>query len=379
MPIRPAISSRVRDEVYARQKGRCALCAEQYPLHIHHIIPVSRGGTNDPDNLVLLCANHHALADLSILPAGLLKRYRDGSALVSEVPGDATALYELRATLIAQSLFEGMDPREFEAAGALVSRLRRARGPRYRKVCLELLDAMVASLALHDPSGRSAEADKLRKEFGSVRGEMDDHESAFSSARVEHHAGLLLHAEGSYSDALQRYQGAREALLKLDRRPDVVTELRTLEVHESSALHLDGASERGKGMAEEVLAEDGSDYAGGFAAIKVAEHHVVRGDTPAAIARYADALEAAEVRDRPLLRVMVLKGLATLYDQEGMETETVACATAALLVCQQHGLRYQADQLLSRLGPAGASAVSLAQYQGQRPILSSNQGDVDAP
>ncbi len=31
-------------------------------LHAHHVVPIASGGTDAPDNLLLLCPNHHALA-----------------------------------------------------------------------------------------------------------------------------------------------------------------------------------------------------------------------------------------------------------------------------------------------------------------------------
>lgn len=43
-------------QIFAQQEGKCAYC--QKPLvayHIDHIVPLSRGGTNWPDNLALAC------------------------------------------------------------------------------------------------------------------------------------------------------------------------------------------------------------------------------------------------------------------------------------------------------------------------------------
>lgn len=43
--------------------GRCEICGYDYKpsLQIHHIIPLSNNGSNDIDNLALLCPNCHAL------------------------------------------------------------------------------------------------------------------------------------------------------------------------------------------------------------------------------------------------------------------------------------------------------------------------------
>lgn len=39
----------------AIQSGRCYYCCREARLEIDHYIPVSRGGTNWPDNLRLAC------------------------------------------------------------------------------------------------------------------------------------------------------------------------------------------------------------------------------------------------------------------------------------------------------------------------------------
>lgn len=43
--------------------GCCVICAFDYKpsLQIHHIVPVSKGGNNDIENLTLLCPNCHSL------------------------------------------------------------------------------------------------------------------------------------------------------------------------------------------------------------------------------------------------------------------------------------------------------------------------------
>jgi 5-methylcytosine-specific restriction endonuclease McrA len=42
---------------YARQKGKCYWCSKKVPknYHIDHVIPLSRGGSSDPSNLVIAC------------------------------------------------------------------------------------------------------------------------------------------------------------------------------------------------------------------------------------------------------------------------------------------------------------------------------------
>lgn len=47
----------------AKRGSQCAVCgfAVASVLHLHHRVPVSKGGTNRIDNVVLLCPNCHAL------------------------------------------------------------------------------------------------------------------------------------------------------------------------------------------------------------------------------------------------------------------------------------------------------------------------------
>lgn len=44
---------------YKRQRGRCYYCGEKVgkTYDVDHVVPLSRGGTNDPDNLVIACAS----------------------------------------------------------------------------------------------------------------------------------------------------------------------------------------------------------------------------------------------------------------------------------------------------------------------------------
>ena len=71
---RTPIPLRTRDAVFARDRGRCTYvgsdgkrCDETIRLHVDHIKPVARGGTNDIANLRLLCARHNQLQAERIL------------------------------------------------------------------------------------------------------------------------------------------------------------------------------------------------------------------------------------------------------------------------------------------------------------------------
>lgn len=46
--------------VYRREHPYCEACGWTRHIHVHHMLPLEMGGSNDEDNLVSLCANHHA-------------------------------------------------------------------------------------------------------------------------------------------------------------------------------------------------------------------------------------------------------------------------------------------------------------------------------
>jgi 5-methylcytosine-specific restriction endonuclease McrA len=50
-------------------------CSERIALEVHHIIPRGEGGTNKESNLVVLCNNHHHLADRGAIPRDRLRMY----------------------------------------------------------------------------------------------------------------------------------------------------------------------------------------------------------------------------------------------------------------------------------------------------------------
>lgn len=58
--MRKAITKRVRFEIFKRDSFTCQYCSlkpPDVPIEIDHIVPVSKGGTNDDDNLITACFN----------------------------------------------------------------------------------------------------------------------------------------------------------------------------------------------------------------------------------------------------------------------------------------------------------------------------------
>lgn len=56
----------------ARDGGGCRICGFRIALNVHHIRPKAKGGSNQLDNLIALCPNHHAMAHLGLLDADAL-------------------------------------------------------------------------------------------------------------------------------------------------------------------------------------------------------------------------------------------------------------------------------------------------------------------
>lgn len=46
----------------------CMICGWDVHVDVHHIIPMRHGGTNNIDNLIVLCPNHHRMADAGMIP-----------------------------------------------------------------------------------------------------------------------------------------------------------------------------------------------------------------------------------------------------------------------------------------------------------------------
>lgn len=60
MTKRRALSKKIRFEVFKRDSFKCVYCGKSAPdvvLHVDHIVPVSKGGTNEITNLVTACAD----------------------------------------------------------------------------------------------------------------------------------------------------------------------------------------------------------------------------------------------------------------------------------------------------------------------------------
>ena len=49
----------IKNRILIRDNNQCGNCGSNYNLHVHHIVPLSKGGTNKESNLRTLCENCH--------------------------------------------------------------------------------------------------------------------------------------------------------------------------------------------------------------------------------------------------------------------------------------------------------------------------------
>lgn len=57
---RKPISQGLRTQVFERDEYACVVCGVRRDLAVDHVIPVSKGGTNDIDNLQTMCRSHNS-------------------------------------------------------------------------------------------------------------------------------------------------------------------------------------------------------------------------------------------------------------------------------------------------------------------------------
>lgn len=71
------IPAAVRRAVLTASGHKCAADGESTSLDVHHIKPLATGGTNDPENLICLCANCHRRVHKEGWDQKTLKYYKD--------------------------------------------------------------------------------------------------------------------------------------------------------------------------------------------------------------------------------------------------------------------------------------------------------------
>ena len=77
---RKSTGKKLRFEILKRDKFTCCYCGRKAPdvvLHVDHLVPVSKGGTNDPLNLITACADcNGGKSDRELSNADLIEKRR---------------------------------------------------------------------------------------------------------------------------------------------------------------------------------------------------------------------------------------------------------------------------------------------------------------
>jgi 5-methylcytosine-specific restriction endonuclease McrA len=69
-PVRTTIPQKFKEYIFQKYNSRCNFCGSNINLQIDHLIPISRGGTDDLDNLQLLCIDCNKLKSNRIFKNG---------------------------------------------------------------------------------------------------------------------------------------------------------------------------------------------------------------------------------------------------------------------------------------------------------------------
>lgn len=76
MPHRPAIPKAIKERVLIESGHRCAVCCETSALELAHIVPWSQVREHTHENLLLLCATCHTIADRKPWPPSTFRAYK---------------------------------------------------------------------------------------------------------------------------------------------------------------------------------------------------------------------------------------------------------------------------------------------------------------
>jgi hypothetical protein len=92
----PANWDEIREEVIDIFSNRCACCHQSnIPLEVHHVVPVSQGGSHQISNLVPLCSDCHSAAHGNQM-APRVRWYTNGQLKQSEFNQHLNFWKELR-------------------------------------------------------------------------------------------------------------------------------------------------------------------------------------------------------------------------------------------------------------------------------------------
>lgn len=348
---RSKIPDNIRKKIIKAQNGRCALCPLTHPTDIHHIIPLYMGGKNTIDNLVLLCRNHHDLADSGIISPEILQYYKNISSLNIVNLEDPTFIYEVTVDKIVHDLLHRYDPKLLNLSHRLFQRLQRSPGPRYQRICIELLFGIIYT-SMHEVKPNVKALEKVAREAQEIAMNLGEDGLRYHQLII-HHMGILYHKVGRFQESKNAFETAIEASdLITAKTDDLEADKNLARIRETASDHLSGSSNRSLDHLRSIikgLPHDLESYADTycFAQIKLAEHMIVR-------KKYEQALKILEntnnstIIDKvlPLYKIILLKDLGRTYVLTGNRDMGVRFLIKAIVLAEFSGFQDQCSKIL---------------------------------
>ncbi len=85
MILRRAVSRSTKYAVLEAHGHRCHYCKQDNASHVDHIIPIARGGSNEPENLIAACPRCNMAKRANILPVIELREALNAAWAVKDV------------------------------------------------------------------------------------------------------------------------------------------------------------------------------------------------------------------------------------------------------------------------------------------------------
>ena len=98
-----ATSDATKDEILREAGYRCAVpsCGATLALDVHHIVEVSRGGGDDPANLLALCGTHHDLYHRGVISHRSIKEWKSRLIAANQIDVRAETRQAVNDAVIA--------------------------------------------------------------------------------------------------------------------------------------------------------------------------------------------------------------------------------------------------------------------------------------
>jgi tetratricopeptide (TPR) repeat protein len=350
-PVRVKIPDQIREQLFKAQNGRCALCELTHPINIHHIIPVSNGGKDAFENLVLLCQNHHDLADSGMIAPEILQYYKRIAPSNLVKLEDPTFIYEVSIDRIVKELIHHYDSNLLSISTSLFQRLQRSLDIRYQRLCVELLFGIIyTSMNEVDPDIKALKryANKALK-IADGLGE----EGLRYHQLITHNMGVLYHKTGRYNDSKAAFEAAvKKSELVIQKNEVLEADKNLALVRETASDHLQGYSNRSLDHLRfiiEHIPENSETFAGTycFSQIKLAEHMIVR-------RKYEDAIQILEITRGspafnnvlPLYQIILFKDLGKTYFLSDSREKGVGFLIKAYGISEFCGFKDQCCKIL---------------------------------